>query len=83
LIRILIQRSATWLPATGGVAVNGRHRRALQDALTAINEASSAPDPLIVAEALCAARRRLDAITGRSGVEDMLDALFARFCIGK
>jgi len=29
------------------------------------------------------ARQALDRITGRAGVEDMLGALFGRFCIGK
>jgi tRNA modification GTPase len=38
---------------------------------------------LIAAEALRQARLELDAVTGRAGVEDMLDMLFGRFCIGK
>jgi tRNA modification GTPase len=38
---------------------------------------------LLAAEALRQARLELDRITGRGGVEDMLDALFGRFCIGK
>jgi tRNA modification GTPase len=38
---------------------------------------------LVAAEALRHARLGLDRVTGRAGVEDMLDALFARFCIGK
>jgi len=29
------------------------------------------------------ARAALDRVTGKAGVEDMLDALFGRFCIGK
>jgi tRNA modification GTPase len=38
---------------------------------------------LIAAEALRHARVSLDRVTGRAGVEDMLDALFGRFCVGK
>jgi tRNA modification GTPase len=38
---------------------------------------------LIAAECLRQARVALDRITGRAGVEDMLDTLFGRFCIGK
>ena len=38
---------------------------------------------LIAAEALRTARTALDRVTGKAGVEDMLDALFGRFCIGK
>ena len=40
-------------------------------------------DPLIMAEELRQARLALDALTGRASTEDMLDALFGRFCIGK
>ena len=29
------------------------------------------------------ARESFDQITGRAGVDDMLDALFGRFCLGK
>jgi tRNA modification GTPase len=39
--------------------------------------------PLFAAEGLRLARAALDRITGRAGVENMLDALFGRFCIGK
>jgi tRNA modification GTPase len=38
---------------------------------------------LIAAEHLRAARHALDQLLGRVGAEDMLDALFGRFCIGK
>ena len=40
-------------------------------------------DLLVAAEALRLSLRALDRITGRAGVEDMLDQLFGRFCIGK
>jgi tRNA modification GTPase len=40
-------------------------------------------DLTLFAESLRAGRRALDRVTGRAGVEDMLDALFGRFCIGK
>ena len=42
-----------------------------------------AADPLVAAEGLRWAREALDKVTGKAGVEDMLDALFGRFCIGK
>jgi tRNA modification GTPase len=38
---------------------------------------------LITSELLRQARTELDRITGHAGVEDMLDSLFGRFCIGK
>ena len=48
-----------------------------------LREGGDAADPLIAAESLRQALRALDRVTGRAGVEDMLDALFGRFCIGK
>ena len=83
LTRLLIQRSAALLPAQGEVALNARHRAALEAAQAALGEAVTTPDPIVTAEALRRARVELDRISGRGGVEDMLDALFGRFCIGK
>ena len=83
LIRLLIRHSAALLPAQGEVAINRRHRALLNDAKGAIGEAAAATDPLIAAESLRQARNVLDRVTGRAGLEDMLDALFGRFCIGK
>lgn len=83
LTRLLIQRSAALLPAQGEVALNARHRAALEAAQAALGEAVTTPDPIVTAEALRHARVELDRITGNGGVEDMLDALFGRFCIGK
>ena len=83
LVRLLIERTRALLPAEGEVAINARHRTALQDCLGWLNEVEVADDPLIAAEALRQARSSLDRVTGKAGVEDMLDALFGRFCIGK
>jgi tRNA modification GTPase len=55
----------------------------LGECIAWLGEAEQAIDPLIIAEALRQARAALDRVTGRAGVEDMLDALFGRFCIGK
>jgi tRNA modification GTPase len=83
LVRELVRRAATLLPATGEAALHERHRHALEDALGAIRTAAEADDLLIVAESLRRARAALDRVTGKAGVEDMLDTLFGRFCIGK
>jgi tRNA modification GTPase len=40
-------------------------------------------DSLLVAEGLRRGRLALDRLIGRATTEDMLDALFGRFCIGK
>jgi tRNA modification GTPase len=83
LVDLLKQKAAVLLPGEGEVAINARHRHALTEALDALNDAKEGADFLILAESLRHARGSLDRITGRSGVEDMLDALFVRFCVGK
>jgi tRNA modification GTPase len=82
LVDLLRERASQLVVPEGEVALNARHRQALTEAVGALREAEVA-DPLIAAEALRLARVALDRITGRAGVEDMLDALFGRFCIGK
>ena len=58
------------------MALNARHRAAaLREAAEALNEAETTRDPIILAEALRHARTALDRITGKAGVEDMLDGL--------
>ncbi|MEY2927402.1 MAG: tRNA uridine-5-carboxymethylaminomethyl(34) synthesis GTPase MnmE [Pseudomonadota bacterium] len=79
----LIDRAQGLLPKPGALALNARHRSILVEVLVELEAAAVASDPLIHAEHLRLARIGLDRLTGRAGVEDMLDALFGRFCIGK
>jgi tRNA modification GTPase len=83
LVDLLIARARRLLPAENEVALHLRHRRALALAVEQLREAAETDDYLIVAESLRQARLALDSVTGRAGVEEMLDALFGRFCIGK
>ncbi|HEX8193254.1 MAG TPA: tRNA uridine-5-carboxymethylaminomethyl(34) synthesis GTPase MnmE [Allosphingosinicella sp.] len=83
LIALVLERSRGMLPQSNEAALNARQRELLRAALAGLDQASAASDPLIRAEHLRRARTMLDRITGRAGVEDMLDALFGRFCIGK
>ncbi|PWG02495.1 tRNA uridine-5-carboxymethylaminomethyl(34) synthesis GTPase MnmE [Sphingosinicella humi] len=83
LIALLRERSAGLLPREGELAINARHQAILRDVLEHLREAQSPHDPILAAESLRVARGSLDRITGRAGVEDMLDALFGTFCIGK
>lgn len=83
LIGLLTTRAGIMLPGEGEIAINARHRAALGECLDWLQHAEQAEDLLIAAEALRQARISLDRITGRAGVEEMLDALFGRFCIGK
>ena len=79
----LIARAKALLPRPGALALNARHRAIIAEVDAALRDALATPDLLLRAEALRIARHRLDALTGRSGVESMLDALFGTFCIGK
>jgi tRNA modification GTPase len=60
-----------------------RHRGALVDCAAALQRASAAGPSELVAEDLRVAARALGRITGRVDVEDVLDAIFRDFCIGK
>ena len=75
--------------AVGGetaLVVRTRHRLALEDCVTALRAATTidpATSPELLAEELRAATLALGRIAGRVDVEDILDAIFASFCIGK
>jgi tRNA modification GTPase len=60
-----------------------RHRASLQEAAARLAAAQTADLPELRAEDLRLTLRALGRITGSVGVEDILDTLFARFCIGK
>jgi tRNA modification GTPase len=60
-----------------------RHRAALAEAVAALAEVEAAPLPEIAAEGLRAALTAIGRITGRVGVEEILDRVFSEFCIGK
>jgi tRNA modification GTPase len=77
----LVERAAALLPQPGVNAVNDRQAALLTIAAEALGDSSA--DELVMAEALRGARVSFDRLLGHSGVEDMLDTLFSRFCIGK
>jgi len=82
LVAMLLARADQLLPLPGEVALNRRQRDLLMQCRNAL--ADRMPDDLLLlAESLRLARQALDRMTGRAGTEDMLDALFGRFCIGK
>jgi len=80
---LLESRVRSLLPPADGIALNARHRERVAEAVEELRAGEKQGDILFVAEHLRQARIALDRITGRAGVEDMLDALFGRFCIGK
>jgi tRNA modification GTPase len=83
LQRDLITAASGAMPKSGEAALNARQHRLLSDAEAALAAAGHATDPLLLAEYLRLARLSFDALLGRTTTEDMLDALFGRFCIGK
>jgi len=86
LHRAIVAAARTVLPREGEAVLRQRQRAALADAkgwLAVEAGSREAGDLILLAERLRLAASALDRITGRAGVEEMLDALFGRFCIGK
>jgi tRNA modification GTPase len=83
LLRRVEQIARTVLPTEGHVALNRRQAMLLAEAKHALESAGCAQDLVLIAEGLRQARAAFDRLTGRAGVEDVLDALFGRFCLGK
>ena len=71
------------MPKPGTAALNARQCAALTEAREALGGFDPEADLLLTAERLRLARVALDRLLGRQSTEDMLDALFGRFCIGK
>jgi tRNA modification GTPase len=73
--------------ASSPALTRARHREALEDCRAALERFLDAADsdktPELAAEDLRLAARALGRITGRVDVEDVLDAIFRDFCIGK
>ena len=83
LRQALIDTARLAMPKPGVTALNARQRDRLGEIVEALDRLDSVSDPLLVGEHLRQARRALDALVGRTSTEDVLDALFGRFCIGK
>ena len=79
----LIATARAALPVPGEAALNERQHTHLRHAQRALAAARHEHDTLLIAEALRLARVSFNALLGRTTTEDMLDALFGRFCIGK
>ncbi len=79
----LVVHAGHAMPVPGEAALNARQHAHLESVKAALEAATANRDPLLVAECLRLARAGLDRLTGQTGTEDMLDALFGRFCIGK
>jgi tRNA modification GTPase len=87
LVDALAAHAVEFFAATEtAIVTRARHRRALEETVEALDRAlaqeESGGDELI-AEELRAAATTLGRLTGRIDVEDILDAIFREFCIGK
>jgi tRNA modification GTPase len=67
----------------GNQLTRPRHRAILTEAAALLADAEAATLPELTAEALRAALFALGRLTGRVGVEEILDIVFRDFCIGK
>ena len=86
LLGIVQERAETALGSGDAVVTRERHREALVRCLVHLDRVLAAADgtlPELVSEDLRMAARALGEISGRVGVEDVLDRLFSSFCIGK
>ena len=69
--------------AEGALVVRVRQRAALEDCRAALARARAQGEAELVAEDLRVAASAIGRVTGRIDVEDVLDAIFRDFCIGK
>ena len=69
------------LPGKDAIALNRRQAKHIAEAAEALRRPED--DPVLIAENLRVARGAFDRLTGRAGVEEVLDAMFSRFCLGK
>ena len=83
LLERVAELAGSFLPAERAVALNRRQATHISDAHDALRELPAANDPVLIAEHLRTARTAFDQLTGRAGMDDVLDALFGRFCLGK
>lgn len=70
-------------PGEPALLVHARHREAFAAAAGVLRDAADADDMVLRAEGLRMAARAFGGIAGRVGVDDVLDRVFSRFCIGK
>ncbi len=77
------ESAGSMLPAEDALALNRRQATHLQQAQDALQLAGNTLESVLQAENLRVSRETFDSLTGHAGVEDVLDALFGRFCLGK
>ena len=79
----IASQARTLIPSTEQPGLNEREAGLLVECHGALSRVLGLNDPVLIAEELRLARGALDRVSGISGVDDLLDALFGRFCLGK
>ena len=72
LLERLLEQAKQLIPGEDSLALNRRQAAHVGEAADALRNARQAPDLVILAEELRAARSAFDRLTGRAGVEDVL-----------
>ena len=87
LTRLGAEVRARFAVTSTALLTRARHREALEACVEALMRAwpggGLSREPELIAEDLRLAGQALGRITGRVGVEDLLDKIFSDFCIGK
>lgn len=82
LLRLMTRLAEGLLPGDGTEpSLNDRQAQLIEEAEQHLRDLPT--DVLLIAETFRAVRVMFDRLTGRAGVEDAIDLLFARFCLGK
>ncbi len=82
LVEWIGERVAAATGSESAIVARQRQRETIEAAIVALADAQGAPDE-VAADLLRSAGDAIGRLTGRIGVEDVLDRLFAEFCIGK
>lgn len=83
LLELLTGRVSEIMPGEGTIALNRRQAAHLAAAVAALHRTEQSSDLAVLADGLRLARSEFDRLSGLAGVDQVLDALFSRFCLGK
>ena len=78
----IIEAARRLLPPPDRAALNRRQHATMLDAYESV-ALDADMDLVILADGIRQALSALDRLSGRSGIDDVLDALFSQFCLGK
>ena len=83
LVAALVERANELIPSPDVMSVNARQRGCILCAQSALAVVPDLSDGVLIDEHIRVALSNLGRLVGKTDIEDVLDALFGRFCIGK